>query len=260
MKRCFCIQPFDGGAFDKRFDDVFKPAIEEAELEPYRVDRDPRVSIPIEEIENGIKNSELCFADITTDNPNVWFELGFAIAVPKNVVMVCSEERKTKFPFDIQHRSIIIYKTDSISDFDDLKNKIKIRIQALLKKEAEIDIIKKISPIADTEGLSQHELVALVTIMQNNFLPVEGVAPYTIKNDMNNAGFTDIAVSLALKSLSRKGYISMNLQQDYNGNEYYAYVIEELGVEWLMKNQEKLILQKEIEKPEQNKANDDLPF
>ena len=36
MSRCFVIQPFDGGAFDKRFDDVFVPAIKDAGFEPYR--------------------------------------------------------------------------------------------------------------------------------------------------------------------------------------------------------------------------------
>ena len=79
MPICFVIQPFDKGKFDKRFRDVFKPAIEAAELEPYRVDRDPGVSIPIEEIESSIANSAICLADITTDNPNVWFELGYAL-------------------------------------------------------------------------------------------------------------------------------------------------------------------------------------
>jgi hypothetical protein len=77
---CFVIQPFDGGRFDKRFSDVFKPAIEEAGLEPYRVDRDPSVSIPINDIEKGIRDAAVCFADITLDNPNVWFELGYALA------------------------------------------------------------------------------------------------------------------------------------------------------------------------------------
>jgi hypothetical protein len=59
---------------------VFKPAIEEAGLEPYRVDRDPSVSIPINDIEKGIRDAAVCFADITLDNPNVWFELGYALA------------------------------------------------------------------------------------------------------------------------------------------------------------------------------------
>src|SRR5438876_4823201 len=117
MLTCFVMQPFDKGKFDKRYDDVFKPAIEAAGLEPYRVDADPGVSIPIAEIERGIRSSALCFAEITEDNPNVWFELGFAIACNKDVVMVCSEERQAKFPFDVQHRSIIKYGTQSSSDF-----------------------------------------------------------------------------------------------------------------------------------------------
>jgi len=260
MNKCFCIQPFDGGSFDKRFDDIFKPAIEATGLEPYRVDRDPTVSIPIDDIEKGIKNSDICFAEITTDNPNVWFELGFAFAVPKNVVMVCANERKSKFPFDIQHRSIITYKTESTRDFEELKKKISERILALLKKDSEIAKTKNISPVAETEGLSQHEMVALVAIMQNSFAEEDSVSTYTVKSDMNNAGFTDIAVSLALKLLVQKNFIRSKFEQDYNGNEYFAYVMEESGVEWLMKNQEKLVLQKEINNTKPPEDDDNLPF
>lgn len=50
MSTCFVIQPFDGAKFDKRYEDVYKPAIEHAGLEAYRVDVDPHVSFPIESI------------------------------------------------------------------------------------------------------------------------------------------------------------------------------------------------------------------
>ena len=119
MGTCFVIQPFDRGPYDKRYEDVFEPAISEVGLEPYRVDRDPGVSIPIEDIQSGIRASDVCLAEITTDNPNVWFELGFALASHKPVVLVCSEERE-KFPFDVQHRTIITYATDSPRDFERL--------------------------------------------------------------------------------------------------------------------------------------------
>ena len=69
MMSCFVIQPFDKGKFDNRFKDVFSPAITDAGLEPYRVDQDPKVSIPIQDIEKGIRESRLCLADITIDNP-----------------------------------------------------------------------------------------------------------------------------------------------------------------------------------------------
>ena len=55
MPRCFVIQPFDGGErYDKRYADVFEPAIRDAGLEPYRVDRDPGVSVLIDDIEQGL--------------------------------------------------------------------------------------------------------------------------------------------------------------------------------------------------------------
>lgn len=101
MKQCFVIQPFSRD-FDRRYTDTFEPAIKKAGLEPYRVDKDPYSSVPINDIEEKIRESNLCFADITTDNPNVWYELGYAFACGKNVVMICSSERTTKFPFDIQ--------------------------------------------------------------------------------------------------------------------------------------------------------------
>lgn len=245
MSRCFVMQPFDGGAFDKRYDDVFAPAIKEAGLEAYRVDRDPSVSIPIDDIESGIINSKLCLAEITTDNPNVWFELGFAIAVPKEVILVCSDERRSKFPFDVQHRNIIRYKTESPQDFTQLKENITTRIKAVLNKQNEISKVSKISPVADTEGLSQHELVALVTVMQNSFISQDGATPYKVKEDMNNAGFTDIAVSLALRSLSQQAMIMTQTFSDSYGNDYLGYSVTPKGSDWLLNHQELLILRKE---------------
>jgi hypothetical protein len=76
MATCFVIQPFDAGNFDGRYRDIFKPAIQAADFEPYRVDEDPSVSIPIDVIEKQIRAAAAaCLADITTDNANVWFEL-----------------------------------------------------------------------------------------------------------------------------------------------------------------------------------------
>jgi len=257
MGRCFVMQPFDRGVFDKRYDDVFAPAIKDAGLDPYRVDRDPTVSIPIDEIESGIRRSAICLAEITTDNPNVWFELGFAIAVPKEVVLICSGERKTKFPFDVQHRSIITYKTESSQDFRKLQEDISLRIRAIMTKEQEIDKVAKFSPVAETEGLAQHEMVALVTVMQNTFISIGGVSAYQIKEDMNRAGFTDIAISLALKSLSQKAMLYTQIASDEQGYDYPSYSVTSKGEQWLLDNQDKLVLREE---PWKKPPEDEIPF
>lgn len=133
MPKCFVIQPFDGSTYDKRYRDTFKPAIEAAGLQPYRVDEDHGVEIPIEDIERGIAEAPICFAEISEDKPNVWYELGFARALGKPVCMVRSKT-KPKLPFDVQHRTIILYDEGSVSDFKELETKITKRLQALMEK------------------------------------------------------------------------------------------------------------------------------
>ena len=262
MGTCFVMQPFDKGVFDKRYEDIFAPAIIEAGLEPYRVDRDPGVSIPIDEIQNGIKNSDVCLAEITTDNPNVWFELGYAIASFKEVVLVCSSERKTRFPFDIQHRTITRYETESPRDFTQLKEKTINRLIATLEKGQTLSRIADMPSIADTEGLSQHEMVALVTIAENIDSPSDKVGTYLIKEDMNRAGYTKIAVTLALTSLLRKGMVEDEMDSDINGNEFFIYTVSPKGMEWLLQNQDKLVLKMKKSKAAQvlEKLDDDIPF
>lgn len=77
----------------------------------------PNFAIAVIEIERAISRADACFAEITTDNPNVWFELGFAIARVRPVCLVCSKERATPFPFDVRHRNGIEYDARSLSDF-----------------------------------------------------------------------------------------------------------------------------------------------
>lgn len=242
MDRCFVMQPFDGGPYDKRYDEVLSPAIVDAKLEPYRVDRDPGVSIPIDDIEKEIRNSRICLADITNDNPNVWFELGFAIAVPKGVVLVCSAERSSRFPFDVQHRTIIKYKKESPQDFDELRRKITEHIRSLLEKESKLELYSSMSPLKDMAGLSQHEVVCLAAIVQNCLLPGTGVVPTQVMDDMRRAGFNDIAVSLGLRSLLAKKMIEVSDDFDEQGEKFSVYVPTDSGFEWLMQHQDKIAL------------------
>jgi len=71
MASCFVIQPFDGGVYDRRFDETYAPAIQEVGLTPYRVDRDPGAVIPISQIEDSIRNAAVCLAEISEDNETI---------------------------------------------------------------------------------------------------------------------------------------------------------------------------------------------
>lgn len=257
MGRCFVIQPFDRGKFDKRFEDVFAPAIKEVGLEPYRVDRDPGVTIPIDEIASQIAASEACLCDITTDNPNVWFELGYAIASQREVVLICADERKTNFPFDVQHRAIIKYSTESPSDFTRLRDHIQARLRAMLDKRNALERVSAITSVVKMQGLEQFEIAALVAVAQQMDGPDDAVSAYVVRQDMEAAGFTKLAATLGLRSLLDKNLLSAEQRHDMDGSIYTAYQPTRDGVRWLFENKDRLALKAP---PAAKRSDDDIPF
>jgi len=247
--RCCVFQPFDKGPYDKRYEDTIAPAIRVADLEPYRVDRDEGAVIPVETLHEEIRSATICLADITTQNPNVMYELGFAIASGKDVVIICSNQASKTFPFDIQHRGIVPYSTESASDFDKLKNDIAHRIKALVKKQTTTESIASASPIRGSQGLRPHEIVALALVMANADAVGSGVSSYTVKSDMGKAGYTREATQIALIGLSRAGLIETYEDHDYNDNSFAAYRLTASGEDWLVDNQDQLEMRARREPP-----------
>ena len=259
MEKCFVIQPFDNDKFDIRFIDIFEPAIIKAGFDAYRIDKDLSVRIPIDEIEKGISESAICFAEITSDNPNVWYELGYAFACNKDVVMVCSDERQGKFPFDIQHRHVLTYKTSSTSDFTSLEDTITRKIKAFQQKSKTVKQLN-ITPVIETEGLNGYQIALLILIMENQITSEDSISVYALKNEMNKSGYTDIATSVGIRALVKNGMIETFKQSDdYNNNqEYLACRRTEIGENWILSNQD--LLQFRKIKPDQPNLADDLPF
>lgn len=257
MLTCFVIQPFDSGKFDKRFDDVYKPAIEDAGLEAYRVDRDPSVEVPIEAIEDGIRNAAICLADITTDNPNVWYELGYAFAAGRPVIMVCSDERKEKrYPFDIQHRTVISYQCEAPRDFENLQLSLTNKIDALLNKTETLRQIAESQQLAPTEGLSQPELVVLAGLAGDTGLPGSSSSLYSLKHDAERAGLTSIGFSLGFRRLISKGLVVIVDIFDERGEQYEGAQLTDIGWDWIENNESLFVLRRTLTPA----VTDDIPF
>ena len=237
---CFVIQPFDSGKFDKRYDDVFEPTLNKIGLEAYRVDKDSSVNIPIDAIEEQIKNSRLCLADITTDNPNVWYEVGYAIASGKEIILICSDERKTSYPFDIIHRNVLSYKTESQSDFTVLSDKLTRRAKAILNNP--VTVLPAFSLNLDINGLNYNEIALIGAILVNQDTPIEIVSAWGIKQDMKRSGLNEIAFSLAIRKLLNKKFLEIENMCDYSGNEGMGYGITEYGNKWIIENEDKFSL------------------
>lgn len=236
INMCFVIQPFDDGKFDKRYRETFVPAIRNANLDPYRVDMDYGSQIPIEDIDAKLKKSAIVLADITLDNPNVWFEVGLAIAYQKRIVLVCSSERVGKYPFDIQHRSVLKYTNDGKGDFEKLELSISEKLKKLMSKknlttkpESEIGIISE-KEISD-------EALNLIGVLGNQIESFDGSVLYgKAVSEMASIGYNNLALNLAINELKIKEFILICEETDNNYNPYRVIKITELGVNWLSSN------------------------
>jgi hypothetical protein len=242
-KMCFVIQMF-GGHYDRLYDQIFDPAIRKADLIPYRVDRDPAASILIDTIEQKISESAACLAEISEDNPNVWFELGYAIARDKPLCLVCAATRE-RFPFDIQHRKIIRYPVHALpADYETLKASITERLLAAVSKAESLrqnaDAAEALSIAPSNDGLQPHELLALTIIFQYHY--ENGVDVWDLTKDMVKGGYTKPATALALSGLKRKGLVESKEWLDQNDNRRDNWFVTDRGEEWLLKNQHKLNL------------------
>ena len=258
MPTCFVIQPFDAGRFDKRFDDVYKRAVEAAGLEAYRVDRDPTVEVPIESIEDGIRTAAVCLADITTDNPNVWYELGFAFAAGRPVLMICSDERtERRYPFDIQHRTVLNYSTEAPRDFEDLKTNLTERLRALLNKGEALRQIAESQQLATSHGLGQPELMVLAVLAGETSAPGSTASIWSLKNDVERAGLTSIGFALGFRRLTSKALIEKVEASDERGDSYDAARLTDAGWKWVERNESLFALRRDSPT---SQPDDEMPF
>jgi hypothetical protein len=61
----------------------------------------------MDQVWSGISAAKILVAELTTKNPNVFYELGLAHALKKPVVLVSSNEDDV--PFDLKHIRVIYY-------------------------------------------------------------------------------------------------------------------------------------------------------
>lgn len=104
---CFVMQPF-AAPLGEYYDKIYRPAIEKAGLRPIRADAEIFATGKImDQVWNGINAAKVLVAELTTRNPNVFYELGLAHAMKKPVVLVSAKEEDV--PFDLQHIRVIYY-------------------------------------------------------------------------------------------------------------------------------------------------------
>jgi hypothetical protein len=126
--KAFVIMQF-GDSYDSIYNDLIKPIVEESGFECIRGDEQQTANQILQDITNTIKESSLIIADITPDNPNVYYELGYAHAVNKPTILLCDSSRK-KLPFDVSGFRTLFY-DNSISGKGKIERNLKVFIESL---------------------------------------------------------------------------------------------------------------------------------
>jgi len=266
LPQCFVIQPFDGDVYDRRYKETIKPALEKAGVEPKRADEILGLNPVIEKIESAIAAAPICIAEVSEDNPNVWLELGYALALSRPTVIICEKSRRPKLPFDVQHRSIIFYRTDSASGFDELERNIIRLVKHELASEQKIRKASVLKPSeAANVDLKEFEVAILTTIFSFYTSILGGVESWTLENKLKDIGYDDLALALGITTLQDRSFISSSLELIENHQDSYeakVYRISQLGVEWIKVNQDALEIKVKSKKTQvpQKSEFDDIPF
>lgn len=102
--------------FDDRFDDVYeigiKEAAQKAGVRAERLSDQLYAEGMLDRIYRQIDGADLVIADMSDRNPNVFYEVGYAHAKEKLVILITDDA--SSIPFDLQHRRHLVY-GDSVS-------------------------------------------------------------------------------------------------------------------------------------------------
>jgi hypothetical protein len=132
---CFVMMPF-AEPHNNYYSLVYEPAIKKAGLKPIRADHEIFGSGKImDQVWSGINTSKVLVAELTTKNPNVFYELGLAHALKKPVVLVSSNEEDV--PFDLHHIRVIYYDVNDPFWGQKLLDKVAENVLSALKNPEE---------------------------------------------------------------------------------------------------------------------------
>lgn len=119
------------------YESAYKPVIQSMNYTAMRIDEKEYTGSIIEEIQQEITDSVALIADLTGNRGGVYYEAGIARGLqlcnhPIKLLLTCEHTffDNEKVHFDVSGDNILLY--DSL---DDLKIKLKTRLEAILKSE-----------------------------------------------------------------------------------------------------------------------------
>lgn len=265
LKECFVAQCFDNGVYDRRYRETFAPAIQDAGATPVRADEKLGTIPIIETIEKSLRRSAVAFAEVSENNPNVFLELGYALALGVPTVIACDRAKRSKLPFDIQHRPIIFYSAEAQSDFDKLRIDVTNNITAALSEAAEkLRPSSLMSNSADEDSVDTVKRLCLLELLDQDLRSPDGSSLWQLQKGTVNSEVSERMVALAITGLIAEGYVEKRICTDQDGDNYSAISLSDQGRKLVMREYAALMKEEKERLKQQNPFHvgmgDEVPF
>ncbi len=132
--------------FNRVYRELIKPALEAAGLEVFRADEEQRAGGILPDMFQELLVADLVVADLTIDNPNVWYELGVRHALrARGVVLICGGRVTTAFDLYTDRKLRYSIK-DRGPDLSTIEQE-KASLTAMVKATMESWHGRKVSPV-----------------------------------------------------------------------------------------------------------------
>jgi hypothetical protein len=128
--KLFVVMQFTND-FNNLYNDVIIPVSEKAGFEVIRADEFYSSTPILNDIIRSIKEASVIIADITPDNPNVFYEIGYSHAIKKPTILICDKIRE-KLPFDISSFRTLFYE-NSISGKSKIEKSLNKYLENILE-------------------------------------------------------------------------------------------------------------------------------
>lgn len=269
--RVFVAMSFDP-VFEDRWDKVIKPAIEENNLDPYRVDTTKVSNSIMNQILEGIGNAKLIFGDISavmgTRNVNAMYEIGMAhsLRLPEEVILFRSDT--DSLPFDVAGISVNSYDPDhnqdgakqlisnalqeALSEVDTKRHLVVDRVVENMDPLVGVDLLRclagdlKYPPMTNLHAkvAGQYGVQRIAKLQELGLIKAQYKTQHSF--DPSTIGFlfkaTDFGMVVAKRLLEIQGKIPMRINgnatdsEEVQQNEYWTVVAEVLGIPIINQN------------------------
>jgi len=126
---CFVLMPFKE-PFYRLYNDHVKPTLEGLKLRVAKADDVFNPSPIMEDIWEYINKARIIVADVTGRNPNVFYELGIAHTVGKEVIILTQDPNDV--PFDLRHLRYFVYQ-DNQAGWTKLTENLRKAVEAVVR-------------------------------------------------------------------------------------------------------------------------------